>query len=109
MFTALALTHSDGYVMFGDDNAIPTPDHLHNWYDFWDSDLGYPVSTAAERGSIEGLFVREFSNGWAIYNRSGQAQTVTIRQPARAVTVGSTGIEHTVQNFDGEILLKIQD
>ena len=107
LFKTLSLTHSDGYVLFGDDNAIPPPDHLHNWYDFWDADLGTPVSAAGQRGDTEGLFIREFSNGWAVYNRSGMAQAVTISQPARAVNAGSTGTEHTVQDFDGEILLKI--
>ena len=44
LFTTLSLTHSDGYVLCGDDNAMPSPDHLHNWYPFWDADLGTPVT-----------------------------------------------------------------
>ena len=47
MITTLSLTHSDGYVLFGDDNAIPVSDHLHNWYDFWDADLGQPIQEKA--------------------------------------------------------------
>ena len=76
--TTLSLTHSDGYVLFGDDNAIPTPDHLHNWYDFWDADLGQPIQEkAVQYQGVVGLFIREFENGWVVYNRSGTTQTVT--------------------------------
>ena len=35
--TALALTHSDGYCLFSDPNPLPTGDHRHNWYPFWNS------------------------------------------------------------------------
>ena len=78
MITTLSLTHSDGYVLFGDDNAIPVPDHLHNWYDFWDANLGRPIQEkAVQYRDVAGLFIREFENGWAVYNRSGATRTVT--------------------------------
>ena len=38
--TTLALTHSDGYCLFSDPNPLPTPDHLHNWYPFWNREPG---------------------------------------------------------------------
>ena len=28
--------------------------------------------------NIEGLFIREFTNGWAVYNRSGKAQEIEL-------------------------------
>ena len=34
------------------------------------------VNRAGE--TIDGLFIREFTNGWAVYNRSGKAQTVNL-------------------------------
>ena len=40
---AIALTLSDGYCLFSDPNPLPTPDHLHNWYAFWERGLGRPV------------------------------------------------------------------
>ena len=71
LFTTISLTHSDGHIVFGDDNAEPTTDHYHNWYDFWDADLGQsvgPKRTVYE--GIEGLFITlEFEKGFAIYNR----------------------------------------
>ncbi|MBL7140397.1 MAG: hypothetical protein ISS74_05755, partial [Planctomycetes bacterium] len=37
--TTLVLTHSDGYCLFSDPNDLPTPDHRHDWYPFWDNGL----------------------------------------------------------------------
>ena len=38
--TTLSLVRSDGYALFSDPNPLPTPDHLHDWYPFWDKSLG---------------------------------------------------------------------
>lgn len=71
MLTALVLTHSDGYVLFSDNNAQPTTDHLHNYYDFWLSDLGNPIT---DKGTnyldYKHVFVRFYENGYVIYNGS---------------------------------------
>ena len=107
MITTLSLTHSDGYVLFGDDNAIPTPDHLHNWYDFWDADLGQPIQEkATQYQGIEGLFVRAFEKGWVVYNRSGSEQTVTFETLAIGINGGKRQRHHEIPDFDGEIFLK---
>jgi hypothetical protein len=107
LVTTLSLTHSDGYVLFGDDNAMPSPDHLHNWYDFWDADLGTPVGVAGAEGRVPGLFVREYTGGWAVCNRSGKAQAVSVGVPTRAVSSGKVAPEHIVPDLDGEILLRM--
>ena len=108
MITTLSLTHSDGYVLFGDDNAIPTPDHLHNWYDFWDADLGQSVQEKAiAYQGIEGLYVRSFENGWVVYNRSGSQQTVTFDVPVISTNTSINQTRHQIPDFDGDIYLKI--
>ena len=107
MITTLSLTHSDGYVLFGDDNAIPVRDHLHNWYDFWDAELGLPIQEkAVQYQGVEGLFVRAFEKGWAVYNRSGSQQTVTFTDYTTGVNNGNRQLRHEVPDFDGEIFLK---
>ena len=107
MITALSLTHSDGYVLFGDDNAIPAPDHLHNWYDFWDADLGQPIQEkAVQYQGVAGLFIREFENGWVVYNRSGATRTVTFDAPVIGVDNGKQHSRYEIPAFDGEIFLK---
>ena len=133
VFTTMGLTHSDGYVLYI--TGIRSPDHVHDWstfepthvevhnqgrvhnhhhdhywYNFWDADLGMPVGAKAQtHGGVEGLFIREFTNGWAVYNRSGSEQTITLPQSAEGVSSGSAGATHQLGDLDGEIYLKSYD
>ena len=134
VITTLGLTHSDGYVCYvmGVTGIIHqheyalSPEHerehivgerhnhnhQHYWYPFWDADLGRPVGEKARlyrdgKGhGVEGLFIREFTNGWAVYNRSGKAQEIYLPAQASAVASGITNIQHTLADLDGEIYLK---
>jgi hypothetical protein len=105
-FTAMSLIFSDGYVNFVDHGNLPTEDHLHNWYTFWDTYTGNPVS---EKGTlynnIPGLYIREFENGWVVYNRSCSIQTVDFSSPVRDVTSDEVSESHILKNYDGGIYL----
>ena len=100
--TTLSLTHSDGYVLFIDRESA------YYWYDFWDADLGRPVG---EKGQLyenrEGLFIREFTNGWAVYNHSGEAQVITLPEEMQGVASGLVNTEHELPNLDGEMYLRV--
>ena len=104
MTTTLSMTHSDGYALY---RGLTGSDHL--WYPFWDADLGRPVGPKAQRyKDIPGLFIREFTNGWAVYNRSGNTQTITL--PTSATPVSDRGNNaasqtHLLPDLDGEIYL----
>ena len=134
VITTLSLTHSDGYVCYdigvrgtiheheyeiwpGHEKAhIEGKSHDHNhqhyWYPFWDAPLGRPVGKKAqlyhnsEGHAVEGLFIREFTNGWAVYNRSGKEQKIRLPEQASGVTSGIIGVNHTLSDLDGEIYLK---
>ena len=107
--TARGLTHSDGYVRLSYVFVYHDWLDTHNyWHDFWDTDLGRPIG---EKGQlydedIEGLFIREFTNGWAVYNRSGTAQSVQLPQSI-GVASYKNGSVHTVPDLDGEMFLKV--
>ena len=102
VFTTMSLTHSDGYVLYNDGIQ-----HQHYWYDFWDADLGQPVGKKAQLyENREGLFIREFTNGWAVYNRSGSAQEIRLPEQAMGVESGLQNTVHSVPDLDGEIYLK---
>ena len=106
LFTTLSLTHSDGYVSV---SSEPHPLGTY-YYDFWDVPLGRPVGKKAQHyDGIEGLFIREFTNGWAVYNRSGTAQEIELPQE---VSGWNSGVEnqrrHTLADLDGEIYLKAE-
>ena len=108
VFTTMSLTHSDGYVLY---NHGTSGVHYHDWYDFWDADLGRPVGpTGQTHGGVKGLFIREFTNGWAVYNRSGEAQPVSL--PGLGVPVSNRpergiALTHQLPDLDGEMYLKV--
>ena len=113
MFTTLSLTHSDGYVMYttGEGDIAPFLGlgfhHRHLWHDFWNTDLGQPIGGKAQRyNDIDGLFIREFTNGWAVYNRSGIAQLLEFDDKVQSVTSGLNMTNHAVLDLDGDIFLK---
>ena len=134
VITTLSLTHSDGYVCYdigvrgtihehayeiwpGHERAHIAGkwhhhNHQHYWYPFWDAPLGRPVGEKAQlyhkrKGhAVDGLFMREFTNGWAVYNRSGKAQDIQLPMQATGVASGTIGVNHTLSDLDGEIYLK---
>lgn len=114
VFTTMSLTHSDGYCIFGAPilgEYEDVPDGGHIRYDFWNAPLGRPVGGPETKGQLyenrEGLFIREFTNGWAIYNRSGKPQDI---QLSEEVSGWASGVKnkrwHTLPDLDGEIYLK---
>ena len=110
LFTTMSLTFSNGYVLYTDGSRfvdLQAPHHGHIWYDFWEADLGQPVGEKGQRyENREGLFIREFTNGWAVYNRSGEAQSISLPQETTGVASGLRDTQHTIPDLDGEIYLK---
>ena len=134
VITTLGLTHSDGYVCYvmgisgihhkheyeislGHEGVhIAGERHNHNhqhyWYDFWDAPLGRSMGEKAqlyhrrEGHAVEGLFIREFTNGWAVYNRSGKEQKIQLPASVTGIVSRITGTQHTLSDLDGEIYLK---
>ena len=108
LFTTLTLTHSDGYVLYTAGlRDLGGNSHVHSWYDFWETDLGRPIGPKARLyQNINGLFIREFTNGWAVYNRSRKAQTISLPESATGVSSGKSGITHILPDLDGEMYLK---
>jgi hypothetical protein len=103
--TALSLTRSDGYCLFGDPNPLPTPDHLHDWYPFWDKSLGKP--TGAGRQRPDAAWQREFEKGSVVYNPMGNRPvTVTFPEPHTSRATGERSRTHVLGPLDGDIYLK---
>jgi hypothetical protein len=103
--TTLALTLSDGYCLFSDPNPLPTPDHLHDWYPFWDKSLGRPVSRARTRR--DGAVTRDYEKGTVLYNPMGGAvATISFPEPRLSLATAQRRREHRVQPCDGDIFLK---
>ena len=111
-FTTLTLTHSDGYVLIikGRSPGESLYSHNHYWYDFWDVDLGRPVGGKGQLydPDILGLYIREYTNGWAVYNHSGEAQVITLPEEVQGVASGLVNTEHALPNLDGEMYLRVK-
>ena len=115
MFTTLSLTHSNGYVIYTDgQRGDPSRDaplgthHAHLWYGFWNADIGQPVGPKAQLyEKVEGLFIREFTKGWAVYNRSGKPHVVTLPERVQSVRSGLQHTQHAVPDLDGDMFLRI--
>ena len=117
VFTTMNLTHSDGYVMYNTGRGVVRlpdpgdgyawePGHEHFWYPFWDVDIGRPIGKKAQQHqNVAGLFIREFTNGWAVYNRSGSTQEISLAENATGVASGQAGTTYRLADLDGEIYL----
>jgi len=106
--TALALTHSDGYCLFSDPNPLPTPDHLHNWYPFWDKCLGKAAGRMIRRD--DGAMLREFEKGIVVYNPMGNGPVEVIFDGIHiSQATGRRGRTHTLSACDGDIYVRAAD
>ena len=101
--TTLTLTHSNGFF-----NMQYGGFAIH-WHEFWDADLGRPVGNqkAQQYDNIDGLFIREFTNGWAVYNRSYADRTIRFSVPVQGTHSKHIGTQHEVSDIDGEIFIKV--
>ena len=101
--TTLVLTMSNAFFSYRPDNQRD-----FNWYDFWDADLGKPVGEKRQRyNNIDGLFIREYTNGFVVYNRSYAEQTIDFSTPIKSVASGKISSQQIVSDLDGDIFLKI--
>ena len=108
VFTTMGLTHSDGYVTYLFDTGVTSQDRSAVYhYPFWDADLGQPIGEKAQLyKNRDGLFIREFTNGWAVYNRSGAPQAIQLPEQATGVESALRNTFHILPDLDGEIYLK---
>ena len=103
--TTLSLTQSDGYCLFSDPNPLPTPDHLHTWYPFWERRLGRPLAAGHPRS--DGTLEREFTCGTAICNlTNAQPVAVAFGEPRTSRATGRRARAHMVGVRDGDLFLK---
>lgn len=102
--TTLTLTQSDGYCLFADPNDLPTPDHLHDWYSFWDRSLGRPKGKGQQRA--DGAWERVYLGGTVVYNPPGnQSIELKFDRAKRSRATGQLGPAHVIAPGDGDIFL----
>lgn len=108
--TTLSLVFSNGYVLFDDPNELATPDHLHDWYPFWNKSLGKPVGPLADlsRPNLSGAYARAYECGDVVFNPPGNRPvTVSFLEPRRSAATGASGHSFTVEPGDGDLFLAV--
>jgi hypothetical protein len=104
--TTLALTHSDGFVLFADPNSLNKVNHGHDWYPFWDKSLGQPIEPVGRKGP-SGSFQREFENGTVIFNPpSSEPARVRFKDARTSAATGQISREFEVPPGDGDLFLR---
>ncbi|TDX00343.1 putative glycoside hydrolase [Dinghuibacter silviterrae] len=106
--TTLSLVFSNGYCLFSDPNSLPTPDHLHYWYPFWDRSLGKPVGPLGNvrRPDLHGAYTRNYEKGEVVFNPAdNRAVVVRFSEERKSVATQTVGKEFTVAAGDGDIFL----
>ena len=102
--TTLALTHSDGYVLY----AQP-PGNGEGWSDewpsFWNKALGRPLEAGEPRDG--GSTSREFERGTAVYNPpDAPPAKLAFNAPRTSAATGHKGKTFTLPSGDGDLYLK---
>lgn len=107
--TTLSLVFSNGYVLFSDPDELPTPDHLHDWYPFWDKSLGKPVGPLAtlDHPNLAGAYTRDYELGEVVFNPpSNRPVTINLPDWRRSAATNAVGRTFTVAPGDGDLFLK---
>jgi hypothetical protein len=102
--TTLGLTHSNGYVLYADPNPLPTPDHYHDWYPFWDMNLGKPRRDVKKLSN--GAYQRVFDNGIVIYNHYKNGKVyLEFKNKMKSAATGKISNSFVIDDRDGDIFL----
>jgi|GEM_PF-2929234 len=103
--TTLQLTHSDGFVLFGDANGL-TVDHMHDLYPFWtDKSLGKLSGQKVSRD--DGAFSRDYEKGTAVFNPpDNKAVTVQFAEERASAATGRRSTRFELDAGDGDLYIK---
>jgi hypothetical protein len=105
--TTMSLVFSNGYVLFGDPNPLPTADHLHDFYPFWNKRLGRPAGAMGQAGP-SGSFIREYENGSAVFNPpSNRSVEISFPEPRLRASTGERASSFQIDPGDGDLFLNI--
>ena len=103
--TTLTLTHSDASVLYADPDDLPTPDHLHDWYPFWNQKIGRPTGNLITRP--DGAAQREFQSASVIFNPPGRSPiTIAFDDVRQRASDGTKGKSFVVDAGDGDMFLR---
>lgn len=107
LFTTMSLTLSDGYVLFADDNQLPFDDHGHNYYDFWQLDIGHPLDDYQKLK--DHVYIRYYENAIIVYNGSSALFNYKADEFLLDSVTEERKTSFEIASFDGKILMRAND
>jgi hypothetical protein len=110
---AMSLSLTDGAYLFCEpdwwkENGEPVNPGQHAWYPEWDKILGKAIQPRQISLNSEGVYMREFEKGWAVYVPLTLDSEVEVELPeaAQSVTQGKYGSKHRLRPGHGDLLLR---
>jgi len=107
---ALSLCLSDGAYLFAEpdwwqENGKPIRAGEHLWYAEWDRVLGQAVESRQTLPNEQGVYMREFENGWAAYAPADRSdfRTLTFARPVTSLKGGQKADRHQLAPGTGDI------
>jgi alpha-tubulin suppressor-like RCC1 family protein len=110
---AMSLCLSDGGYLFSEpdwwqENKGPINPEQHAWYPEWNKILGKAINARQSAPNSEGVYMREFENGWAVFQPAVQRKSgaVDLSEEARSVRNGNKGTSFILLPGEGDLFVK---
>jgi hypothetical protein len=103
----LVLTHApDGYALFGDPDGANSKEHLHDWYDFYNTKIGNVTGSLTRQA--DGRQSREYENGIVVYNPEYNHKPIAVKfdRPWYSVARHKWGTAFALEAYDADIFLR---
>ena len=104
--TTLAATHApDASSLFADRDGTTQHEHGHDWYNFWNTDIGKPTGPLVIK---DGASRREYENVTAVCNPPGNKEiTLNFKEPRESAATGKISKSFTLPANDGDFYKKL--
>ena len=88
----------NGYILYGDNNPNPNHDHYHDFYEFYNTNLGKEISKGME--ITKGLGFKMYEKGVIVYTRTKFKYTIKFKDEKK-VEIGpleGVFVKETINN-----------
>jgi alpha-tubulin suppressor-like RCC1 family protein len=110
---AMSLCLTDGGYLFCEpdwwqENGVPANPGQHAWYPEWNKILGKPIEPRQSAPNSEGVYMREFENGWAMFRPASQSKSgaVHLSEEATSVRIENKGTSFILSPGEGDLFVK---
>jgi hypothetical protein len=110
---AMSLSLTDGAYLFCEpdwwkENGEPVNQGQHAYYPEWDKILGKAIQPRQISLNSQGIYMREFEKGWAVFQPAAQNKSgaVHLSEEAKSVRIGNKGTSFILSPGGGDLFVK---